>query len=260
MDDIGNSTKMFFADTLKVNVISNHLRISMKSNSHRTYYLTLFMCTPKTQQAFDDPIDTWSEAMASLNTSGTIINGTNSFINYSASTPNRLYQDPRTWPQFNKYFSCEVQDVIINPGETSMVNFNLPTGMIDFKKCLDDNVLNKYNKYARFLFAKYTCDLCETNQGTGGDTQYTKQPAQRAADTQNVAFEYKVNTKISMPEQAGFIYQSPGTGTTQPLNARHDRYCFDYFGSNINTTQVANLRIDPLNPTVDEAATLEAFQ
>lgn len=245
--DLNNVTKLFSNETLKVNIISNNLAVRIRSNSHRIYYLTMYLCTPKNQQNTKDPINSWTDVLDTL-ASATIVNGANSNIDYSPTTVTRLYQDPRMWPQFNKYWSVQTFKCEIQPGEAASFNMPLPTGMCDFKKFIADDILNTYNKFYRHLFCTYHCDLVQTNQTN------PVQKSIRAADVpvHNLAFEMKLNTKISMPEQTGFIYPADqAAGVTQVMGQRIDRYCFDYFGGNINTTQTPNLRVDPINSVVD---------
>lgn len=245
--DINSITKLFTNETLKVNIISNNLAVRIRSNSHRIYYLTMYLCTPKSQQNSNDPVTSWGEVLDTLNV-GTIVNGANSNIDYSPTLVTRLYQDPRIWPQFNKFWSVVTYKVEIQPGEAASFNMPLPTGMCDFKKFIADDILNTYNKFYRHLFCTYHCDLVQTNQTN------PVQKSIRAADVpiHNLAFEFKLNTKIAMPEQTGFIYPADqAAGVGQVLGQRVDRYGFDYFGGNINTTQTPNVRVDPINSVPD---------
>lgn len=226
----------FDPTNLKLNIIKNNCIISLKNNTHRTYYVKVFFVTPKTIQSESLPISQWDASLAARAAGDEY----EASVTYGTTTPivavnkEKLYQDPRQHADFNKLYACDVRTVVMEPGEVTTLFKSMFTGMMDFKKYYRNGVFQNIAPCNTYCFTVTYTDLAMTlPTGNYIPAYYASARATDDAQGHYISAEIKLDCVFAMPEQAGFI--NPGSfvaGNRQLLNERQEKYAFDHYSFN----------------------------
>lgn len=252
----------------KLHIKSLWSTYELKSNSQRIQYLKMFICRPKQVSALSTTADTafghWQYLLEDMYAMGQNIN---------ASTPATIHTDPRSLSQWNKYWSAEVVDIKLEPGQEFKKSVQGPKSMeYDMAKmfkadagAVTDTIKN-IQKHSCSVFFVLLGELTST-QGTvapapvvppGVDRARTEQPATGVA---GVLFERNDYYSLSVPENAGWIvptFTAPATGPAWvssgaiPLELVRDAYCI--YNTDNHTEGLQGLRFDELNPVLPVTA------
>lgn len=182
-------------------VINSYVSYELKNVSQRTYRVKMYVCAPKvnpTDPTPNDALADWASGAFVANTQG---------FNPQNNGPNTLFCDPRDYPQFNRFWKAEVTDLILEPGQSQLLNVQGGNNMtLDYSKLWGKNIaagaqwVFQYAKFSRNVFFVYYPDLVTTD--TAGCGRYVS----AGTGVGGIICERKVFIKMACPESAGFKY------------------------------------------------------
>lgn len=226
--DIGDAN--LFTKNLVVDVIKQSVTYRFKNQTARTMTLKVFDVSPKNrnfQKGFD-PVSYWFNAFGDENTAEP------NKVNLNGITPNTLYAHPKMSETFKRQYSIDENIVVLEAGKEYVHKVIGPNITYDFRKYFDnpDNdveIFQNQQKFVKMTFVTYHLDLATTafvGQPLGGLVGQAQ--GGRFTDLDNserpygLLCEATVFTKIRMPDQVGFIKDTP-QGNAQQLNLRKQK-------------------------------------
>lgn len=242
INDIGN----FNPFETKIDVIKTWAVAQMRNNSKRTLYIKMYDCKAKSLQNSNFPLAQWNNALVEMNqTKGASTAFSENPRNTLSST---LHANPKSLIQFNKWWACEVTNIVLEPGQTYDYKITGPSNMtVDMSKYYNSGNYQQISKCGRYVFGTIYTDL-ENNTIAGASGQAGR--FGEAALDAGVDIEYNVYYSLSIPEKAGFIgVGTAGAGTE--LGERHNSYVIQ--NDAVAYTNTTATRIDVENPVTSEA-------
>lgn len=231
---------LFNYQNIVVDVINSSADMVIHNNSQRTYILDIYDCAVKVPGNYANIRTEWINAMTQ---------DANSGVNPLNSSIANMYQCPNLSPEFKKYHKTGLQHVVLEPGQIHTLVIPGPKMMkYDFTKFWKDGVFINQQKMVRkpLIIAKLDVIGAKTSGGLSSTTGRLREEG--IVGVNGLLIETKVNYKISMPEQTGFVYPtSTLPGVSQPLTYRHMAYAL----INYNTDQAVGdteVRIDEEQP------------
>lgn len=253
-----------------VNVHNLKAKITIKNNSTRTQYLKMYECKPKYQDInpvylnAGKPIGDWERLLTSdyearikglaplsLNNA----TGINSGYNGQNVLIDTLYVTPAICESWNKIWSYNSYDIVLEPGQVHTHWVQGDVGEYDFSKMYAPNsngvsVYHNVQKTDRHIFFTSVPEMATvTASATGLSGRLL---SSNAGD--RFLFETEIFCSMSMPESAGTsIRVSEGTSTQtevmQPLTQRKRAYFADtYWDSDSSQITAFTNTIDDNNP------------
>jgi hypothetical protein len=236
--DITDAT-MFDRKNFTINVLNDVCHYRFRNNTNRTVSFRMYVCQSRNQSTLYDPLTAWGNALAQGVADGSV--GT--YANTPAATVYNLREDPRSCPQWNTFWKCDVTDVVMEPGQTAYECVKSEGGIYDMKKFYVDDTYLTYNKKGRWVFLVGYVDLVE---GVGGESGRIG----HAVSHENVVCETERVIKFAVPDQIGFVYSgSTASGTNQQLNKRIRKYGMENISSLVEPASI--IRVDEQNPQLN---------
>lgn len=231
---------LFDYENIVIDVLSASADIVMHNNSQRTYILDIYDCAVKIPGNYPNVRTDWVSAMSQDAVAG---------INPFSTNPTNMYQSPNMSPQFKQYYKTGVEHIVLEPGQVHTVTVPGPKMMkYDFAKFWKEGVFINQQKMVRkpLIIAKLDVIGARTAISTPSTTGRLKEVG--ISGVNGLLIETKVNYKLSMPEQTGFIYPaSTAAGLKQPLTFRHMAYAIINFNDPQDEGDV-EVRIDEEQP------------
>lgn len=211
--DAGN----FEPRSLKINVVNSYVAHTLRNNSQGEIKYTVYTCAPKDNMYNGNVPDyVWQRAYATAYNSGL-----NPQINPTLAY-NTLGEVPTKFKEFTQLFKSSYTQFVLAPGQTKTWSTQGPKEMeLDLsRQWANDTQWSVFGPYCRFVFiVAESCLTFATDGKIGRFTDLT------AGTPYNSAMENVLFYKLSMPEQAGFVYPaSTAAGVIQKLNSRTDKY------------------------------------
>jgi hypothetical protein len=264
--DIGDAGN-FSNSTLVVDVLYHKMKVWIKNNSNRTYYISLWKFTSKKTQFGDyNPLYMWERArnQESLTAPGALVEG----FTFNTLDQTRLVQTewphtPRMYYQMRKFWDMQEIKIILEPGQVTEQTIMLPTGKMTGADYFVDGTYQDYHKGNVRMAMSYIVDPIQAKLNTEdpsvGEAGYFKDPnntLQANPPEGGLILETKIHTKIKMPEQAGFELTTATSGA-QELGYRMPKIFFEDYQSTLAVTSNRVLRrTDPVEPSVTDAVEL----
>lgn len=186
----------------------------LKNNTQRTLYLKMFNCRPKNDQNGFDAIGQWVSCLAEMAGSGA---GGLYSENPLGTAVTTLHSDPRGLKGFSKWWTTEVTQYTMDPGQVVDYVVQGPSDVkYDFSKYYDGTTYMPVQKIGRFVFGVLYGDL----------TYGTLAGAARGVGNSvlnSLAWESNAYYAMDMPDKAGIVGVGiAGLGTQ--LQERHNAY------------------------------------
>lgn len=204
-DTIG--TKFIPLRTAKINVVSQSCVYRIRNNTGRTVTMKIYCCEPKTIDYSNtvglNPVTVW----------GTGLNTQDNSLKSTGENPlevkvETLYSNPRMVQQFRNHYKFTETIVQIEPGKEYNYKVKGPSMMYDFAKYWLDNKFYDKQRFTKQVFFTAYNDLTRTSLGTVG--RYTDNTV---GDPFSILIEQTYSIKFTVPDQVGFEYIAPATGT-----------------------------------------------
>jgi len=210
----------------KDTVINSSMQLEMKNMSQRTYTLKIYVAQPKqnpTDIAPNDAVADWASGLVVATGIGT---------NPLSNGHTTLYSAPTDCPQFNQFWKCQCETVVLQPGQSHTYKLQGPNDyVLDYNKLIMKNVVGgttwmlPYAKFTRNVFIAGYCDLVTSTLAGSG-----RFPS-GGAGVGGVVFEKRMFYKLKVPPSAGFQYPAGAfpPGTTQQLDQKLPTKVIQFF-------------------------------
>jgi len=252
----GLTTQKFaFGNNARFTVKSSHQSYLLKNNTQSTMTLSAYICAPKQatfreQSGFSaqntavggqvigiyDPVRTWDEMLA--NPTGRNLLNADKY---------RFGMVPESTPEWNKYWSYEKKEIVLEPGQTTTFNVQGPVNHeMKYEQFFKNEIFLPIQKFSRFVFFIMKTDLIG---GAGNDTDRNKIGRFGLPGEGRLCIERTYKVKIACPESAGVNLTLPlpstGSGYAE-LNTRRPVYGYVVYAQN-QTPQLVT-RVDEVQP------------
>jgi len=250
----GTDTNNFNWTNIKIHVKKSWVELRMRNNSGRTYSGFVYECSPKSNQATDEPIAAWLQGLLAeaTATTGAIQTGqttsANSNINIGGTlSVGNLHASPVMSEQFKRWFNVVRTKVVIEPGQSWDMIINGPKDYTyNYPKMWNNTSFNGIQKCNRYVFFGLNLDLVADITGLPGRLGINT----AAHPSEYLICETRQLFDIEMPEETGFVANTTLVANVpQNLNQRHKAKYFVNW--NPVPTYAATSRVDEENPTID---------
>lgn len=230
--------------TTKVQIKKCWSTFEFKSNSQRINHLKIFVCTPKVTHKYDQPQEHWKQLLTDLYLEG---------INVSNTQQTCIHTDPRSLPQWNKYWNADVTKLTLEPGQSYKFTVDGPTDKFYdmgkmFKADNTDatNTIQFGQKTAKYVFVVHYLELTGTTLG-GVDRAKNFSADEEPA---GILYEERRFFSLTCPQNAGWITPALTIPNEPvPLELVRDAYCVVNFDSGDLDGDQAS-RVEVTNPQV----------
>lgn len=234
--------------SVRINVIRSWATVKYRNNTQRTIYLSIYASRPKYNAASGQSMTAeWANALLNEKQGSTTPG-----INVGGITPSQLYVTPFISKAMMNQWKIETTKVVLQPGEEYIYTIEGPSKLYDFRKFFINGTWTPKTKVQIDLSHVAYTDLVQTNDGTLS--------GRLGENVSGFGLLFEVNTyyKLSMPEQAGILWATLGTGgqdshQTLPANGavtylgnRRDAYY--YYNNGTSSTSGTVNRVDLENP------------
>jgi len=220
------SAGMFLRPSLVVDVVKQHVTYRLKSNIARTVEVKIWDISPK-GAILDSTWDTlswWTTELARLSPTGAAgTTGDVAAYNVWSCLVGTIGFHPKLLPSFNELFTLDEKIITLEAGKEYYHKVVGPNNKrYDFKKYYNDaSAFMNFQKFCKQTFFCFTLDLNNSTTNVPGRTTDTV-----AGDPYGIIIESTLFTKLTMPEQTGFVVPTPPFTTGQSQYMSQRRNCF----------------------------------
>jgi len=234
----------FQREGLKMVVIDSSCHVTFRNNSKRAYKLKFFVLAPKKVTNIE-PKGDLSARLTEMN-EGT--NSVNNGANVFSVSMEKIGLDPRSIPGWNKTWSVELHDILLQPGQSHIQVVQGPKWLdMDWNKFLNGGDYIEQQKFMRYMMVFYHTDLIASG-GVAGSPAAPGQAGYYAEqgdidtglfDGFGVLVDQTFHYHLKMPEQVGFQVEGGGPSNgEQSLSKRRYAYAYsDYIAGKIGTLE-----------------------
>lgn len=222
--------------------------VTITNNSQRKLYLKLFECKAKSNQTVAYPAAAWANALAQMHNSKAAPSAPYS-ENPLNTTSVTLHASPKSLTQWNQWYSAEVTNVTLAPGQTYYYRLNGPTNTwMDMAKYFNSGTYQPVNKFGRYLMAVLYPDLV-TMHAVPVNSNDSAARAGESSLRSGLDFEHNTYYSLLCPEKAGTV----GAGTANvglELGERHTAYSIQ--NDEASLAGMLPYRVDEVDPNPAE--------
>jgi len=250
--EVPTGNKNIYGCNANFTVVKSYQTYLLKNNTQSTMTLTAYICAPKqptireqtatnaagtviTAQYLGtyDPIRTWEEMLA-----------TPTGRNILSADKYRFGMVPEATPEWNKYWSYEKKEIVLEPGQTTTFNVQGPVHTeLDYTKFFKNDIFLPIQKFSRFVFFIMKTDLIG-GAGTAGDRE--KIGRFGLPGEGRLCIERTFKCKITVPESTGMAMTPTGGAANIETNLRRPAYGYVVYAQTSVPALVT--RIDEVQP------------
>lgn len=228
---------------------------NLKNNSLVSHTIVILLCAPKQVMSRDSTpgaIDGTSSGVDTTTTTTPLIAWQNAAIDAAKDGLNvnnigiaHMHSRPYHYANWNKYYSYEETQIVLEPGQSFCFNIKGPQNMeFDMKKYFRNGFFQGIQKFCRFPLFITKGELMQ-DSGSGGIIGYAGGKPD-AIGGGEVIIERVGNASYTMPEKVGAAVTTSSVAGQVQLNNRKPG--FAYYNYGIQTVIGNIVKVDELTP------------
>jgi len=218
-------------NTLKLNVMSSMVQMSLKNTSNRVVTLEIWELEPTLKFQLDNPLQSLKALSDTVNDDGTIVKQwyvLNGVLGQQNSILDSFFDPVAQMQKCGFKFRGKKRSMVLAPDETCVHSIKGPSGILDWKDMVVDGGLQQFHMQKNWsvgcivsVVPDMVCKVGLADTGSKsvlfpaiGNSGYLNLP---------IAVEMTEYYKIAVPEIAGFVTNHAAALTRQTLNQRRTR-------------------------------------
>lgn len=245
------------ANNAKFDVKFSKVCYNLKNNSQITRSIEIILCSPKTPttrelttgsaefggsyQVNDEMVDPeyfWTRCLITAAQTGQ---------NISGITPSYLGTRPYHLAAWNRYFSYESTQIVLEPGQTFCYEVKGPSFDFDMTKYWKNTLLMSVQKYCRWPMFIMQGEML---QGATTETKIGYTVGAPKTGYGEVILHRKFECGLTMPEMAGVAIKAGGSLVAGQLQLNNRKPAFGCYNYGDTTEFLVSFKVDETNPNI----------